>query len=105
MGHCKGVTTTIARLSAEDVELLGKELDAIRQDVLDSRGARDAAYIRRVVKAQRLIELGSRAVLLRSEHRGAWLLGTAGLTVAKILDNMEIGHNVLQGQWDWMRDR
>ena len=104
MGHCKGVTTTIARLSAEDVELLGKELDAIRQDVLDSRGARDAAYIRRVVKAQRLIELGSRAVLLRSEHRGAWLLGTAGLTVAKILDNMEIGHNVLHGQWDWMRD-
>ncbi len=104
MGHCVRVTTTIARLSAEDVELLGKELDTIRQDVLDSRGERDAAYIRRLVKAQRLIELGSRAVLLRSAHRGAWLLGTAGLAVAKILDNMEIGHNVLHGQWDWMRD-
>jgi len=24
--------------------------------------------------------------------------------VAKILENMEIGHNVLHGQWDWMRD-
>jgi linoleoyl-CoA desaturase len=30
--------------------------------------------------------------------------GTAGLALAKILDNMEIGHNVLHGQWDWMRD-
>jgi fatty acid desaturase len=26
------------------------------------------------------------------------------LTLAKVLDNMEIGHNVLHGQWDWMRD-
>ena len=24
--------------------------------------------------------------------------------VAKIIENMEIGHNVLHGQWDWMRD-
>ena len=24
--------------------------------------------------------------------------------MAKILDNMEIGHNILHGQWDWMRD-
>jgi len=90
--------------SAEDVELLGKQLDAIRQEVLDSRGARDAAYIRRLVRAQRLLELGSRAVLLRSRTPSAWVLGTAGLALAKILDNMEIGHNVLHGQWDWMRD-
>jgi linoleoyl-CoA desaturase len=32
------------------------------------------------------------------------VLGTIGLSVAKILENMEIGHNVLHGQWDWMRD-
>jgi NADPH-dependent stearoyl-CoA 9-desaturase len=91
-------------LSADQVDRLGAELDAIRQGVLDSRGARDAAYIRRVVRAQRLIELGSRAVLMRSRSKHMWLIGTAGLSVAKILDNMEIGHNVLHGQWDWMRD-
>jgi len=91
-------------LTPEEVERLGAELDAIRQDVLDSRGARDAAYIRRVVRAQRLIELGSRAVLMRSRSKSMWVLGTAGLSLAKILDNMEIGHNVLHGQWDWMRD-
>ena len=43
-------------------------------------------------------------VLLAGRWRPAWLLGTAGLSLAKILDNMEIGHNVLHGQWDWMRD-
>jgi linoleoyl-CoA desaturase len=31
-------------------------------------------------------------------------VGTIGLSVAKILENMEIGHNILHGQWDWMRD-
>jgi linoleoyl-CoA desaturase len=97
-------TTTPGGLTPEEVERLGAELDAIRQDVLDSRGARDAAYIRRVVRAQRLIELGSRAVLMRSRSKHMWLIGTAGLSLAKILDNMEIGHNVLHGQWDWMRD-
>jgi linoleoyl-CoA desaturase len=91
-------------LTADQVDRLGLELDAIRQDVLDSRGARDAAYIRRVVRAQRLIELGSRAVLMRSRSKHMWVIGTAGLSLAKILDNMEIGHNVLHGQWDWMRD-
>jgi linoleoyl-CoA desaturase len=32
------------------------------------------------------------------------VVGTLALTGAKVLDNMEIGHNVLHGQWDWMRD-
>ncbi|HEY6932416.1 MAG TPA: acyl-CoA desaturase [Marmoricola sp.] len=93
-----------AHLTPEDVEQIGVELDAIRQDVLDSRGAGDAAYIRTVVKAQRSLELGSRAVLLASVFPPAWLVGTTGLAIAKILENMEIGHNVMHGQWDWMRD-
>ncbi len=94
----------IAHLTPEDIEQLGVELDAIRQDVLDSRGAADAAYIRKMIKTQRGLELGSRAVLLFSAFPPAWVVGTAGLSVSKILDNMEIGHNILHGQWDWMRD-
>jgi len=93
-----------AHLTPEDIEQIGYELDRIRQDVLDSRGERDAAYIRRVVSVQRRLELGSRAVLLFSSLPPAWVVGTVGLTVAKILENMEIGHNVMHGQWDWMRD-
>ncbi|MGN9811322.1 fatty acid desaturase family protein [Micromonospora sp. BQ11] len=94
----------IAHLTAEDIESLGKELDAIRDRVVADRGERDARYIRKVIKTQRSLELGSRAVLLFSLFPPAWVVGTAGLTVAKILENMEVGHNVLHGQWDWMRD-
>jgi linoleoyl-CoA desaturase len=94
----------IGHLTAEDVENLGKELDAIRQQVLDTRGERDATYIRRVITAQRTLEASSRIVLLFSLFPPAWLAGTTGLSVAKILENMEIGHNVMHGQWDWMRD-
>ncbi|RNL75468.1 fatty acid desaturase family protein [Nocardioides marmorisolisilvae] len=93
-----------AHLTPEDIEQLGIELDAIRQSVLDVRGEADAKYIRNVIKTQRGLEAGSRAVLLFSIFPPAWLLGTAGLSVAKILENMEIGHNILHGQWDWMRD-
>ena len=94
----------IAHLTPEDIEQIGIELDTIRQDVIDSRGEADAAYIRKVIDVQRKLELGSRAVLLASFFPPAWVLGTVGLSVAKILDNMEIGHNILHGQWDWMRD-
>jgi fatty acid desaturase len=100
----KKPTNPIAHLTPEDIEQLGIELDAIRQSVIDSRGAADAAYIRKVIKTQRGLELGSRAVLLFSLFPPAWVVGTAGLSAAKILENMEIGHNILHGQWDWMRD-
>jgi NADPH-dependent stearoyl-CoA 9-desaturase len=99
-----GQTNPIAHLTEADIEQIGIELDAIRQEVLDDRGASDAAYIRRVIDTQRKIELGSRAVLLFSAFPPAWVLGTLGLSISKILDNMEIGHNILHGQWDWMRD-
>ncbi len=98
-----------AHLTPEQIEGIGRELDALRQEVMDSRGEKDAAYIRKVIKVQRYLEMGSRAALLFSGvkvkgFRPAWWIGTAGLSVAKILENMEIGHNVMHGQWDWMRD-
>ena len=70
----------IAHLTPEDIEQIGVELDAIRQEVIDSRGAADAAYIRKVIGTQRKLEVGSRAVLLFSLFPPAWLVGTAGLS-------------------------
>jgi NADPH-dependent stearoyl-CoA 9-desaturase len=104
-----GKPNPMAHLSPEQVEELGRELDALRAEVMDSRGERDAAYIRKVIKTQRYLEMGSRAALLFSgvKVKGVkplWWVGTAGLSIAKILENMEIGHNVMHGQWDWMRD-
>ncbi|QDQ91870.1 acyl-CoA desaturase [Rhodococcus sp. WB9] len=93
-----------AHLTEADIESLGRELDAIRLDVEDSRGVRDARYIRRAIRAQRLLELGGRAALFGSRYRPAWLAGTAMLSLSKIIENMELGHNVMHGQWDWMND-
>jgi linoleoyl-CoA desaturase len=94
----------VAHLTEADIEAIGRELDALREEVFASLGEADAAYIRRVIKAQRLLEMGARGVLLFAWFPPAWIVGTAGLSVAKILENMEVGHNILHGQWDWMRD-
>ena len=97
-------TSAAAHLTDEQVEALGAELDAIRAEVVGSLGEADAHYIRKVIAVQRYLEMGGRGALIFSLFPPAWLAGTAALSVAKILDNMEIGHNVLHGQWDWMRD-
>jgi fatty acid desaturase len=93
-----------AHLSDADVESLAVELDAIRRDVEESRGARDARYIHRTIAAQRTLAAAGRVMLALSSHRSAWWAGTVTLAAAKVIENMEIGHNVLHGQWDWMND-
>ena len=50
-----------AHLTDADIESLAVELDAIRQDIEDSRGERDARYIRRTIAAQRTLEVAGRA--------------------------------------------
>src|ERR1700745_1874439 len=93
-----------AHLTDADIEGLAVELDAIRQDIEDSRGERDSRYIRRTIAARRMLEVAARVMLAASSKRSAWLAGAATLGVAKIIENMEIGHNVMHGQWDWMND-
>ncbi len=93
-----------AHLTDADIENLAVELDAIRQDIEDSRGARDARYIRRTIAAQRALDVAGRLVLTASSKGSAWWAGTVTLGLAKIIENMEISHNVMHGQWNWMND-
>jgi linoleoyl-CoA desaturase len=94
----------LERLSNEQIEQIGLEFDAIHEEVFADLGERDARYIRSVVALHRQLALLGRAILLGSRYRPAWVLGTGVLSIAKILENMEIGHNVMHGQWDWMED-
>ena len=91
-------------LTDEQVQQFGAEIEALRKRIMDSLGEKDARYIRRLIKTQRYLEIGGRGLLFAGILPPAWLAGTAMLGVAKILENMEIGHNVIHGQWDWMRD-
>jgi linoleoyl-CoA desaturase len=95
----------LAHLSSEQIDELGRELDALHEEIYAELGERDARYIRRTIKLHRGLVLAARAALLAgSRKRAPRLLGTASLSLAKILENMEIGHNVMHGQWDWMND-
>jgi NADPH-dependent stearoyl-CoA 9-desaturase len=94
----------LAHLTAEQIEQLGREFDAIHDEVYGELGERDAKYIQNTIKLHRCLVLGARLMLFGSRKRSFWLGGTAALSVAKILENMEIGHNVMHGQWDWMND-
>ncbi len=87
-----------------DPAAFAAELDAIRDSVLASLGADDAAYIRRLLSLQRRLDTAGRIALIAGVFPPAWLAGVSLLGAAKILENMEIGHNVMHGQWDWMRD-
>jgi fatty acid desaturase len=94
----------LARLGEQEQEKLAKELDAIHDEVFADLGDRDRNYIKTVISVERQILVAGRVLLLGSRSKTAWVLGTACLGMAKILENMEIGHNVMHGQWDWMND-
>ena len=106
-------------LTDEQIEAFGNELEAIRNEVFDSRGDRDRAYILKVIKTQRTMAVSARFIIYLSlffipawgHALAAWPvmltilgLGVFMLGIAKILENMEIAHNVLHAQWDWMKD-
>ena len=59
---------------------IGMRLDAIRQEVLDARGESRRDVHPPVIKTQRYLELGSRAVLLGSVFPPAFVAGTVGLS-------------------------
>jgi len=98
------VESPLARLSERELEELGRELDAIHDEVYADLGDRDRRYIVSMIELHRRLAVLGRVLLLASRRRPAWVAGTAALSAAKILENMEIGHNVLHGQWDWMND-
>ncbi|MBY4573625.1 acyl-CoA desaturase [Gordonia paraffinivorans] len=93
-----------AHLTDADVEALGAELDALRREIESDRGMRDVTYLRRTILAHRALEVAGRLALLGSRSRPLWVLGTGALALSKIIENMELGHNVMHGQWDWMND-
>ncbi|MBM7061268.1 fatty acid desaturase [Pseudomonas sp. UL073] len=91
-------------LSPTELAAFGAELDALRQRTLAHLGAADARYIRRVRAAVRACCAGGRVLLLFGWFPPTWLLGVLLLGLGKILENMELGHNVMHGQYDWMND-
>ncbi|MDH4655229.1 fatty acid desaturase [Pseudomonas sp. JS3066] len=91
-------------LTPAELDAFGVELDDLRQRTLDDLGEADARYIRRIRAAVRFCCWSGRVLLLLGWFPPSWLLGVALLGLGKILENMELGHNVMHGQYDWMND-
>jgi NADPH-dependent stearoyl-CoA 9-desaturase len=98
------IESPLARLTPEQIEEIGNEFAAIHDDVFSELGDRDRRYIVSMIEMHRRLVVLGRVLLLFSRARPAWVAGTATLSLAKVLENMEIGHNVMHGQWDWMND-
>jgi fatty acid desaturase len=94
----------LEHLSEEQLEALADELDGIRDRTFADLGDRDRRYIESMIEMQRRLAVIGRVLLLAARNGPARVAGTTSLSAAKILENMEIGHNVLHGQWDWMND-
>ncbi len=86
------------------MEAIAVSLEQIRSDIEASLGTKDRAYIKRVIGFQRCLEVAARLTIFGSRGKTGWTVGTLALLAAKCIENMEIGHNVIHGQWDWMND-
>ncbi len=91
-------------LSRADIADIGKQLDAIYAETRADLGQRDADHIRRMIRISRGSAIAGRSLLMFGFGPLSFVAGVAALGTAKILENMEIGHNVMHGQYDWMND-
>lgn len=97
-------TAYYKKLNSEEIKSFGKELESLREEVLSKVGEEDAAYIRRIHSLARYNEILGRLLIHFSLDPLTWMGGVGMLSLSKILDNMEIGHNVMHGQFDWMNE-
>ena len=91
-------------LTQAETDAFGEELDALKRQTLAELGQSDVDHIRRVMRWVRYLEAGGRGLLHVGIDPVTFTIGTAALSVSKILENMEVGHNVMHGQYDWTGD-
>jgi NADPH-dependent stearoyl-CoA 9-desaturase len=93
-----------AHLSAEQLAAFGQALDALRAETMAKVGAQDANHVRAMLTRSKAMAAAGRGLLMFGFDPITWIFGVFALAKAKILENMEVGHNVLHGQYDWMND-
>jgi NADPH-dependent stearoyl-CoA 9-desaturase len=100
----RNATSIPRELHADEVDAFARELDELRRDTVSDLGARDVEHIRWIIGLARRSEAAGRLLLHVGIDPVSFAAGSGALALSKILDNMEIGHNVLHGQYDWTGD-
>ena len=78
------------RLSGVALEQFEAELDALRIEVLNDIGERDAKHIRKMRGIVQASAISGRGLLMFGVGPISWIAGIIGLSLAKILENMEV---------------
>ena len=73
----------LARLRPEQIEAIGRELDAIHDEVFADLGDRDRRYITSMIEMHRRLVVLGRILLLASHRKPAWIAGTSLLSLAR----------------------
>ena len=77
------IESPLSKLTDEQIEELGKEFDAIHDEVFAELGDRDRRYIVSMIEMHRRLVVTGRILLFGSRNRAAWFAGTAMLSLAR----------------------
>jgi fatty acid desaturase len=91
--------------TAADLQAFQTELEALRTQVMSSLGSADARYVKTLLWIARGLDVSGRGLLLLGGwFWPTWLLGVCLLTLGHLVETMELGHNLMHGQFNWMND-
>jgi len=92
------------KLTPEELNQLGRELDELKNSIVKDLGEKDVEHIRNTIRFVRYTDVAGRLLLHFGIDPVTFALGSATLGISKIFENMEVGHNVIHGQYDWTCD-
>src|SRR5689334_16500805 len=98
------MTAPSRTLTRDEADAFGRELDVLRAEVVADLGQADVDHMRRMMRLVHFQEAAGRLLLHFGIDPLSFVLGSGALALAKILENMEVGHNVMHGQYDWTKD-
>ena len=79
---------------------LADELDALKRRTFARLGPEDVAYVTRLNRFSRTMEILGRALIHLSFEPTGFVAGVGALWVHKVIQTSEIGHSALHGAWD-----
>jgi fatty acid desaturase len=87
-----------------DPSSLQRDLDDLRARTLAQLGPEDEQHIKNVRGVANTLQIVGRTLIHFSLEPFSFGVGAVSLGLYKILENMEIGHNVSHGQYDFLND-
>jgi len=103
-GHDARGKLDMKDLTERELASFREEIAALLDETTDRLGQEDVDYVTLVARVSRYLEIAGRVLIHASLDPVSWSVGVASLAGHFILENMELGHNILHGQYDWMED-